>query len=75
LDRHHLEGGKQLSFIEAALGGEAREMPRDLLGYGLGRDTRGAVRRGEDEAGAAADQRGEDDVRVSDDFWRQRNRP
>jgi hypothetical protein len=36
LDRHDLEGGQQSRFIEAALGGEGREMPGDLLGYGLG---------------------------------------
>jgi hypothetical protein len=46
------------------------ELDRDLLG----RDAPRTMSSAEHEAGTAADQRGEDDVGVSDDDGRQRNR-
>ncbi len=57
-DRHDLEGSKQESLIQPALGGQARYVAGDLLGDCLRSDTRRAVRRGDNEAGTPADQCG-----------------
>lgn len=45
-------------------------MASDLLGYGLGSQALRSLLGGDHEAGSPADQRGEDDVCVSDDCGR-----
>jgi len=56
-DRHDLEGSKEESLIQPALGGQARYVAGDLLGDCLRTDAPRALRRGDNEAGTAADQR------------------
>ena len=74
LDRHHLQRSEEQCWVELPPLGQARKVACDLDGHGVnGEAPRSACRR-DHEPGSTADQRRQDDVGVSDDDGRQRNR-
>ena len=69
-----LRAAKKEAGVERAPRRERGEVFGNLLGNSLGGDARWTARGGEHETSSTADQRSENDVRVSDDDARQRNR-
>lgn len=74
VDRHDLQGGEQKCLVQFALDCESRQMARDLLSHHMRRYACPPICRRNYETGATADERGEQDVRVSDYGARRRNR-
>lgn len=71
VDRHNAECREEETGVEPTSPGQRGQMLGDLLGHLLGGEADLTGGRGKDDAGTPADQRRQDDVRVSDDDGRQ----
>lgn len=74
VDGHDTECREEKTGVEPPSPGQRGQMLGDLLGHRLGSETGGTGGGREDDACTPADERREDNVRVSDDGGRQRNR-